>query len=419
MEKHYSPLRFLFYLLILFLPIQLGQHFFFTFSFLAGVRSDYLAPTIYLTDAIAWLFIAGYLVSLLRLHALRPSRWQQLLTFFGILLYLAATSWFVAANPWAALYRSGKLLEWLAVGYIAVRIQPRLSLITLFLSVAVCFVSLVAIGQFTWQRSLGEWGWFVGERTFSVSTPGIATMTVGGQKILRAYGTFPHPNVLGGFLAIALVIIAAHLRREKQKTGRWTVWYCFVWLVGAIALADTGSRTAWAVALIGTLLLVNGLWWQQVRQHSYLWAIAILLAVFGTALLPFVWSAADPALIERTRLTREAVSLFLHSPIWGAGVNMVFPKTAPFQPVHHLFLLLFAEIGVVGGAWCVWELVTILRRSLQTGRLPAIIAIQWVCLGMFDHYLITLQQGLMLTMLVATLVFLPQNLYTDNTYEGS
>src|SRR3989344_5175126 len=42
-------------LFILFLPTQLGKHFFFDFSYLSGIRVDYLAPTVYLLDVIIFL----------------------------------------------------------------------------------------------------------------------------------------------------------------------------------------------------------------------------------------------------------------------------------------------------------------------------------------------------------------------------
>ena len=55
----------LFYLLILFLPTQFGKHFFPAFSFVSGVRVDYLSPTLYLTDILVlflfifWIFSKG------------------------------------------------------------------------------------------------------------------------------------------------------------------------------------------------------------------------------------------------------------------------------------------------------------------------------------------------------------------------
>src|ERR1035437_10261792 len=39
-----------FYLLVLFLPTQLGKHFWPNFSYVYGIRIDYLSPTLYFTD---------------------------------------------------------------------------------------------------------------------------------------------------------------------------------------------------------------------------------------------------------------------------------------------------------------------------------------------------------------------------------
>ncbi len=46
---------FILFLFFLLLPTQLGKHFFFPVSFIAGVRIDYLAPTLYTTDILFFL----------------------------------------------------------------------------------------------------------------------------------------------------------------------------------------------------------------------------------------------------------------------------------------------------------------------------------------------------------------------------
>src|SRR3990167_1779300 len=48
----------IFYLILLFLPTQFGRHFWPSFSFIYGIRVDYLSPILYLTDIlIFFLFI--------------------------------------------------------------------------------------------------------------------------------------------------------------------------------------------------------------------------------------------------------------------------------------------------------------------------------------------------------------------------
>ena len=70
------------------------------------------------------------------------------------------------------------------------------------------FQSIIAILQFIQQGSLGLT--FLKESVFSVYDPGIAKILINGNIFTRSYGTFPHPNVLGGFLGISLLISTAY-----------------------------------------------------------------------------------------------------------------------------------------------------------------------------------------------------------------
>src|ERR1035437_8081006 len=56
-----------FYLLILFLPTQLGKHFWPNSSFVYGLRLDYLSPTLYFTDILILLIFVFSLPQLLQL----------------------------------------------------------------------------------------------------------------------------------------------------------------------------------------------------------------------------------------------------------------------------------------------------------------------------------------------------------------
>ena len=51
----------LFWLLILLLPVQLGRHFWPDFSFVLGLKIDYLSPTFYLTDLLVLMILSLWL----------------------------------------------------------------------------------------------------------------------------------------------------------------------------------------------------------------------------------------------------------------------------------------------------------------------------------------------------------------------
>src|SRR3990167_8499734 len=165
---------FLFKLLIFLLPIQLGRHFFFNFSFISGLRSDYLAPTLYLTDIVALILVIFTLVHFSREnHKINTGKRKKIfnpqfvLYFSLVFLYLLFTSIFVAVNSGAAFYRLVKISELVMLGYVIYKIKPNVKQIIFPLSVGLTYSSFVGLLQFVFQRSLGGVFWFMGERTFS------------------------------------------------------------------------------------------------------------------------------------------------------------------------------------------------------------------------------------------------------------
>ena len=71
------------------------------------------------------------------------------------------------------------------------------------LIVSMSFQSLLAIFQFLMQSSLGLS--FLGEPFIASDIAHLAKMNFGEIELIRAYGTLPHPNVLGGFLSLSMI----------------------------------------------------------------------------------------------------------------------------------------------------------------------------------------------------------------------
>ncbi len=63
--------KILFLILLAFLPVQLGRHFWPKWSYVMGLRIDYLSPTIYLTDILVFLILFLWLVESLGVKQLR------------------------------------------------------------------------------------------------------------------------------------------------------------------------------------------------------------------------------------------------------------------------------------------------------------------------------------------------------------
>ena len=198
-----------FILLILLLPTQFGKHFWPEFAVVNGLRIDYLSPTIYTTDL---LIVSLFIVWVIRNTNHKQLSLKKFLFPFPLLLFILflLINIFVSGNIYNGFYHGVKFVEYaLLFFYIKASVPKIMSLqqITSLLAVGVVFESIVAILQYNIQSSIGGLFYFFGERSFTASTPGIANASLNGELVMRAYGTFPHPNVLAGFLVVSMFLI--------------------------------------------------------------------------------------------------------------------------------------------------------------------------------------------------------------------
>lgn len=426
---------FLFYLLLLFLPTQLGRHFFFDFSLISGIRSDYLAPTVFLTDIIIMLMVVVWIVKNIK-YPFDFAQGKQIsnikyisyelraihIILLSVICYLLFSSIFVAANIWVVLYKLLKIIEFILLGFIIYRIRPNVLTVLTILSIDVFYTSLIAIGQFIMQKSVGGILWWLGERTFYAGTPGIATFSLpglAGRLILRPYATFPHPNVLGGFLAVTLPIIFFVLLYYRKRCGKFLYsWFFISFLVGLVTLFLSLSRAATFVTLVGFVLVISGekllIDWAKKKNTFFL--VIFYTLIIASVAIPLVLpdgSLEGQSLKERKELIAATLKMIEESPFIGVGLNnsiihlRSFAIKASgvyiFQPVHNIYLLALTETGLVGFFILLTLLMVIYHLGLKTSPIVILALTQLYFLGFFDHYLLTLQQGQLLFTLFASL----------------
>jgi O-antigen ligase len=401
----------LFYLLVLFLPTQLGKHFWPDFAFIDGIRIDYLSPTIYATDVI---IISLFVIWLRRA---KPTVNVRYVTF---LLFLLVTISF-SENPLNGLYSFGKFLEYSFVFIYVAKAIPfvvTMQKLASLLAVGTIGESLLALAQYVHQGSLGGLLYFFGERFFTASTPGIANASLNGELVLRAYGTFPHPNVLAGFLIVSMLLIFFYLYTARKGILRAVATLSL--LLGTAALILTLSRIAIAlwILFVGALFLVQLFKRKFTKQKKmimlrWLFLSVALVLVFIHMLAPrfLETSLSEETVTDRQLLTQAAVQMVIERPVMGVGLGNFLsaldesnsPLSSRFllQPVHNIVLLAFAEIGIVGGEVFVWFLgksfAGLFKKSNAVSLLPIALCVSAIMLtGMADHYWLTLQQGQLL-----------------------
>lgn len=313
-------------------------------------------------------------------------------------------------NSW--LYATLKLAEYAFI-FIYVRSNPQTHRpIIGILLVHGVFQSILAVAQFHVEqiREFSTIGYHLPRMTDS----GAATLDIAGTKVLRAYGTFPHPNVLGGFLAVCLVFLLNVSRETKLKAILCAI------TAGILAwgLLVSFSRSAWLTA---TIILLYFLAKNLAKKRFKTAFLVTLLGVISTLILIGFYSDLviprsletvdnDPAIEYRADFNDMALTLFKERPIFGVGLGQ-YIRTAEhafhvepwqYQPPHNIFLLIAATTGLLGLITLLY-VGTRIRFTWNTQKIAIILAL--LVIGSLDHYLLTIQQGQILLLTAISLIF--------------
>jgi len=399
----------IFWLLVLLLPIQLGRHFWPDFSFVLGLKVDYLAPTVYLTDilVLAILVLWGWeqrcQFSINNFISWLKRNWW----FIAVFTYLVLNA-FLALNQGAAFYKLIKILEFVLLAYYLTKNRYSLTHLYLPLSIAVVYSSLIALCQFFKQASLNGLFWWLGERTFDLTTPGIAKAVINGHLFLRSYATFSHPNALAGFLLIALILTAPFLKKAKF----WSLGYGFL---AGLAIIFSFSRSVWLVGLLLLFVLLI----KRIKK-SKIFIPVLLLLVLSFYLLTFSFNlSTEEAFSQRAQLMKASLLMVKDYPLSGVGLNNFIVRLPNYwsltgftywlQPVHNFYLLIASETGLMGLIIFLWFLFLTFKK-LSLKHYPLLMALSAILfLGLVDHYWLTLQQNQLLLTFVLGLSWSSQN----------
>lgn len=450
--------RALFAVLLALLPIQLGYHLWPSWAMILGRRIDYLSPTFYVTDVVVFImlflwfaeFFAAGTQDVLRKRDKRPAHMQPWLLHVRdksmaamypllpdvkyILLFavFAVLNVRFAKSPPAAAYGWIKSVEFFLLGLYIVRTRPAFSAVLPAFAAGVWYTALFAIWQVALQHSVGGFAWWLGERAFGLDTPGIARLSwcifparLGCRELLRAYATFPHPNVLGGYVAVILpLIIGAFL--TKRLTAHEKYVYGGACIAGCMALIFSFSRSAWLVSGLGIGMTHYVVWKiRRKRPENYSHPRHIffaLLCVFfvGLAML-YRPGSTDESVVQRSALNEAAFYMWRRAPLWGVGMRnflVVLPETSSFahnniiQPVHNMYVLVLAEIGIAGAflsavaARRIWIRLRCLPAKNKTSPWSVFYLVSCIAilfLGLVDHYFVSLQQGQLLCVVMFSL----------------
>ncbi|MBI2355964.1 MAG: O-antigen ligase family protein [Candidatus Doudnabacteria bacterium] len=280
--------------------------------------------------------------------------------------------------------------------------------------------AIIGIWQFHVQHGLNLT--FLGEYVSQLGTPGLATIQFHGEKLIRAYGTMPHPNVLAGFLLVSLVCGLYLLSRETMFHKIKSVLVSCGTILILLGIFFSFSRISWILAGLTILAYI----WFHVKHMN--WFHVKLISIIAIVSLSIIFLGYKDLAVSRgsesldsnsvnlrTTYNQQGIELIKKYPLLGVGVGHYIPAIRDsyrlpdwqYQPAHNIYILLGVELGILGLglfllivgkifalAWpqknSAFAKATADKQLLTFSLLLAVGS--FLIIGLFDHYPITIQQ---------------------------
>ncbi len=260
---------------------------------------------------------------------------------------------------------------------------------------------------------------WLGLAAHDAMTSGTSVIETFSLRFLRAYGSFQHPNIFGGYLAVglfAVFLFPRWYRSRKARLGAYAMGALF-----AAALVLTYSRSAWlafalSFVMTGWMLFTHHR--VEMRRAIPLGLIILVIIFFtGTLFSNSIFTRFDAtarleaqSIEERLDGIEEWKRVISGTMLTGVGVGnytVALEGADPgresytYQPVHNTYLLIFSEIGLIGVLFILLWAASIDRYNYaQIPRVPAVGALAMgnvvLIIGFFDHYIWSLWPGLAL-----------------------
>ena len=423
--------KILFYIFLFLIPLQVRM-------IISWQGNDWDSTFFYLTD----LLLVGVFILAAANTGLKGLRFKKTDFFLLLFLFAAAISIFVSDDKSISVFRFLKLLEFVFLYIYIMYRKEMLKSENLFgiLFVSGIFQAILAIAQFFKQSSLGLK--FIEAGTYSPGAPGVATFISGAEKVMRAYGSFPHPNVLAAFLMLAIFsFYALWLKKQIKPLAAAGL------IVLIFALFLTFSREAVFTFVVVSLVFFLVRFFQlralshgeeRLAAGKRTMALVLFFVVFSAAsalyILPYFKtrfveiSLQEEAIDLRFFYNKMAVEIIKEKPVFGIGIGdfVNYSRNFPaflraankianpgemtgqqipewiYQPVHNIYLLIAAEIGILGAlffvVFVIAKVINVLKRlkpkelSELAGPMVFLFA-GFLIIGLSDHFFWTLQSG--------------------------
>ena len=352
--------------------LNASKIFFENTFYIRGILVDYLLPRVYLSQVVIFFMLLPFLKKVfLKL------RFEILILF----VFLFVNILFSKNILFSLAYLQTRFIFIFVLFVLFILPRQKLSYkLIVFLNLLYIFIFLF---QFFTRSSFFSYFPF-GFYMYEGIGPNLDFMNFFGQKLVVPLGNFPHPNVFAAFLSFMNVF---HLKNKNV-----------LFLLNLILIVGLGSFSAVFFNLLLVVLVI--------KSTRYLTLVGLLMFF---AILFYVWfglSFKPISLIARWEQLATFFYLIKNYPTFGVGLGNFISSIPLFenhvgrifslQPIHNIFLLFVSEFGIYGSLPLIY-FFSRFKKYFYFSPFFLFLAI----FGFTDHFLITLNQGLiMLTLTI-------------------
>ncbi len=422
MKKNFEKLlqvitKYSFYIFVFLLPWQ-------TKYILSPAETNYTEISIYLSQIFLVISVSTYLI-----YRIRKSNYCQKVPFLWIMVsgfsLFIFTSFFLAYNKELAYYRFIIYLFSLGMFYLLRQenrpevyentLISKSKTIIVFLT-SIFFQSILAIYQFLSQSAFSSK--YLGLAEHRPDVLGTSVIETSSGRWLRAYGGFDHPNILGGVLAISLILALFILVRKKLITSKYEIMqslFLFVlYFTALLALIFSFSRSAWLAFFVSFIILLIIF---LVRKNISAFKRSLIIAFFTLILSIVIYipfndlfttrleassRLEEKSINERSEQIVECQEILEENWLFGVGLgnytnelknrDQIKKADWNYQPVHNTFLLMFSELGFFALIFFLSVIIALAKDKRKNLYFWPIIISLFIIM-FFDHWLLSLPFG--------------------------
>jgi hypothetical protein len=406
--------NFLLLLIIFLIPLQTRYIY-----EILGINNQYFEYgniSIYITDILILFYIIFNLKNLIKIVK-NKANLKFIISYLSLFILLILFN-----NKIVSIYWIIRIFYLILFFTIILKGKYNKEKIYLILIYSSTFQAIISILQFYKQNIISNK--YLGLAGKFASDLGPSIIEGDGLRILRGYGFFTHPNILGIYLVLGVILLIYFI----FKNNKYKNLYYFLLGLNIIGLIYSFSRLNYIFLLI-SIVSIFIIYKKSIKEKIIILIIFLSLIIIN---FNFIKIRINPESRLNINSNKERLleyeNLNTRNTINGVGIRnytfYIFDKNSEIEiwelnPIHNIYILSIIESGVLISF--IFFLILLfpyylflknLKKQDQENIVIILIYSIFMINGFFEHFLITENTGLLLLGLIY-IIYLKNNITLD------